>query len=132
MNSRISDVITTISVPRRSTFTSGSRRMPRPSLVLISSSTSLSGEKRYSRRPRKVKLSAHSHCRNWLASAISSIGSGGGLEVEGLDRLFDTGAHGPPIGDAGAHVVERLGKALDQLLAVGIGVETGDVGKDQA
>src|SRR6266853_6991353 len=82
MNSRISDVITTISVPRRRTFTSGSRRMPRPSPVLMASDASRSDEKRYSRRPRKVKLSAHSHCRNWLASATSSIGSGGGLELK--------------------------------------------------
>ena len=54
------------------------------------------------------------------------------IGIEGLDRLFDTGAHGPPVGDAGAHVVERLGKALDQFLTVGIGVETGDVEMDQA
>ena len=54
------------------------------------------------------------------------------IGVEGLDRLLDTGAHGPPVGNAGAHVVERLGKAVDQLLAVGIGVETGDVEMDQA
>ena len=50
----------------------------------------------------------------------------------GLDRLFDTGTHGPPVGNAGAHVVERLGKPLDQLLAVGIGVKAGDVEMDQA
>ena len=31
-----------------------------------------------------MKLSAHSHCRNWLASATSSIGSGGGLEEKVL------------------------------------------------
>jgi hypothetical protein len=31
INSRISGVMTTISVPRRKTFTSGSRRIPRPS-----------------------------------------------------------------------------------------------------
>jgi len=30
--------------------------------------------------PWDRELSAHSHCRNWLASATSSIGSGGGLE----------------------------------------------------
>ncbi len=54
------------------------------------------------------------------------------IGVEALDRLFDTGAHSLPVGDAGAHVVERLGKAVDQLLAVGIGVETGDVEMDQA
>ncbi len=54
------------------------------------------------------------------------------IGIEGLDRLFDTGAHGPPVGDAGAHVVERLGEALDQLLAVGIGVQTRDVEMDQA
>ncbi len=54
------------------------------------------------------------------------------IGVEGLDRLFDTGAHGPPVGNAGAHVVERLGKALDQPLAIGIGVKTGDVEMDQA
>src|SRR5256885_13278748 len=41
-------------------------------------------------------------------------------------------AHGPPVGNAGAHVVERFGKALDQLLAVGIGVQTRDVEMDQA
>jgi hypothetical protein len=29
--------------------------------------------------PMKVKLSANSHCRNAIASAISSTGSGGGL-----------------------------------------------------
>ena len=121
-------VITTISEPRRKTFTSGSLRMPRPSPVLMSSNASLS-ERSDSRRPRKVKLSAHSHCRNWLASATSSIGSGGG--AEGLDRCLDA-AHGAPIGNAGAHVVERLGKAVDQLLAVGAGVETGDVEMDQA
>ncbi len=52
-----------------------------------------------------------------------------GAEVH--DRLLDTGAHGPPVADAGAHVVERLGKAVDQLLAVGAGIETGDVQMDQ-
>ena len=51
---------------------------------------------------------------------------------EGLDRFLDAGAHGAPIGDAGAHVVQRLGKAVDQLLAVGVGVQTGDVEMDQA
>jgi hypothetical protein len=54
------------------------------------------------------------------------------MGAEGLDRLFDTGAHGSPVGDAGAYVVECLGEALDQLLAVGIGVQTGDVEMDQA
>ena len=34
--------------------------------------------------------------------------------------------------DAGAHVVECLGEALDQLLAVGVGVQTRDVEMDQA
>ena len=33
----------------------------------------------YSRTPRNVKLLATSHSRNWVASAISSTGSGGGL-----------------------------------------------------
>src|SRR5215211_3526830 len=42
------------------------------------------------------------------------------------------GAHGPPVGNAGANVVARFGKAVDQLLAVRIGVETGDVEMDQA
>jgi len=51
MNSRISCVITTISLPRRRIFTSGSRRMPRPWPVLISSDASVSDEKRYSRKP---------------------------------------------------------------------------------
>ena len=54
------------------------------------------------------------------------------IGVEGLDRFLDAGAHGSPIGDAGAYVVERLGKAVDQPLAVGTGVETGDVEMDQA
>ena len=54
------------------------------------------------------------------------------IGVEGLDGLFDAGAHGSPVGDAGAHVVERPGKALDQLLSVCIGVETGDMEMDQA
>ena len=51
---------------------------------------------------------------------------------EGLDRFLDAGAHGAPIGDAGTYVVERPGKAVDQPLAVGTGVETGDVEMDQA
>lgn len=40
---RISDVVTTISVPRRRIFTSGSRGMPRPSPVVMSSDASLAG-----------------------------------------------------------------------------------------
>ncbi len=31
--------------------------------------------------PRKVKLSATSHSRNWIASAISPTGNGGGLAL---------------------------------------------------
>ena len=51
---------------------------------------------------------------------------------EGLDRLLDAGAHGAPVDDADAHVVQRLGEAVDQLLAVGIGVQAGDVEVNQA
>ena len=54
------------------------------------------------------------------------------IGAEAHDRLLDTGSHGLPVADAGAHVVERLGKAVDQLLAVGTGIETGDVQMDQA
>jgi hypothetical protein len=54
------------------------------------------------------------------------------IGAEGLDRLFDTGPHGPPVGDAGADVVERLSEALDQLFAVGIGIQARDVEMDQA
>ena len=56
----------------------------------------------------------------------------GRVGSEGLDRLLDPGAHGAPVGDAGAHVVQRPGEAVDQLLAVGIGVEAGDVEVDEA
>jgi len=49
-----------------------------------------------------------------------------------MDRVFDAGPHSLPVGDAGAHVVECLAEALDQLLAIGVGVQTRDVEMDQA
>ena len=51
---------------------------------------------------------------------------------EGLDRVLDAGAHGAPVGDADTHVVQRFGEAVDQLFAVGLGVQAGDVEVNQA
>ena len=51
---------------------------------------------------------------------------------EGLDRFLDAVTHGAPVGDAGADVVQRPGEAVDQLLAIGIGVQAVDVEMNQA
>ena len=51
---------------------------------------------------------------------------------ESLDRFLDAVTHGAPVGDAGADVVQRPGEAVDQLLAIGIGVQAVDVEVNQA
>ncbi|MET4744656.1 hypothetical protein ABIF73_008795 [Bradyrhizobium japonicum] len=67
-----------------------------------------------------------------MASATSSIGNGGGLEENVLIASSTRSAHGAPVGDAGADVVQRPGESVDQLLAIGVGVQAGDVEVNQA
>ena len=106
-NSRISGVMVTSSLPRRSTpharASEGAQARSR-----ISARSSCRSSRRSRGRRGSVKLSATIHCRNWIASAISSAASGGGLALELGDDFADARQHRPPILHRDPHVGEHL------------------------
>jgi len=132
MNSRISCVITTISLPRRRIFHIGiaqdAQALARANFVRRIGV----GREAIFAQAQEGEIVGAQPLQNWLASAISSIGSGGGLELKVLIACSTRARMARQSVTQARTSLSVLARPSISFWRSASGVQTGDVEMDQA